>query len=233
MNRSLVIGVILKLSGIFAVGLLGYFIGLRGNEEEVVVSYQEPIAEKCSSVQLKKRGLTDKNSKKNFAREAVSEGSLDSANPEARLGSQDNAVSPGYQDIEEGIQAGLSADESVVVQESERLPDVESGSESTERIRVLTEDKQLKYVKALAENQDDASIVELKELITFDNETVRHAAVDSLIKIMDQETGHYDAVEAALADNAVFLDGRQMAKFNKISSRVVKRGAEENPAPAF
>jgi len=162
----------------------------------------------------------------NSGRNGIGENDLAAHSETVSQNSEEIAISSESQDIEERIRDTLSVDESVVMQQSERVPvagaDDESERESAERIRMLAADKQLKYVKGLVDNRDDASITELKNLMVFDDEAVRHTAIDTLIKIMDQQTGHYDAIEAALTDSAVFMDERQMARFTKISSRVGK-----------
>ena len=219
MDKSRVISVIKGISSLLAVGLIGYFVGLRGNEGEGVADHAELVSEVCASVQPENvRDLSIEGG----------ENSVVSVTPNGRkVEPEAIVVSSESADNEQKIQQALSVDESAISQESERPPvpqwEGESDGGSIERIRMLAADEQVKYVKALVDDQDDASIAELKDLIIFDDEAVRHTAIDTLIKIMDQETGHYAVIEAALVDNSVFMDESQVEKFSKISSRVVEK----------
>jgi hypothetical protein len=205
-------------------GLLGYFLGVSGGEGVRAVEPAMPTSEIGSSVQPQRVEEITRVSGETRLKNNDQLKNGHELKREVGVEAEDVVVSPESTDLEERILNTLSPDESIVMQEGERLPDAESSVDSMGRLHEMTADEQLKYVKAIGENQDDASIVELKDLILFDDQEVRRAAIDTLIDIMGQETGHYSAIDAMLTENFVFMDDEQISKVNKISSKVASRG---------
>lgn len=81
----------------------------------------------------------------------------------------------------------------------------------------LTEDQQLAYVQKLVESQEDSAIVALNDLILNDNPPIQHAAIDGLIALLEMRTGHFAMIAENLEQNAVFLDGEQLRRLEKIT----------------
>jgi hypothetical protein len=230
MKKSTAKKAVIELSKVLFFGLFGYILGASLSDESRVICHDAVAVEHHPSFQSKGvEAIAQPGASGSSNTEMVPvPGTVREKPAAAQEGVAGEGIIPvEADDLEERIRDSLSPDESVVSQENEMLERESAAGGATEHLRTLTEDERMKYVRSIAENRDDASIVELRDLILNDDEAVRHIAIDTLIEIMDQETGHYDDIEAVLVDNSVFMDDAQMSKFTGISSRVGEKEKKE------
>lgn len=223
MNNTMAMRVTRELPRILIFGLSGFFVGFLMDGAGQSADHGEPMAEVCRDAAAGKTGITEgiaTGGETKVSRPAIDQNGLRAAAPTV---SEEIAVSVEGQDLEERIRDTLLADEAAAGQQNEQPHSDDADSDLMERIRTIATEKRLEYIKDIANNRDDASITELTDLILFEDEGVRHAALDTLIEILGQETGHYDAIEAALAENSVFMDDGQISKVSEIARTVETR----------
>jgi len=224
MNGAMAKRVTRELPKILIFGSFGSLVGflMHGTEQSPDRGVSTPAV--CSDISLGNAGSIVKGGgETKVSRPAIDENGLKSPDPDARNMAEEIAVSAEAQDLEERIQGTLQVDEAAAEQQNEQPGSDDVDSDPAERIRTMTADKQLKYIKDIADNRDDASIVELKDLILFEDEAVRHAAIDTLIDILGQQSGHYDAIKAVLAENSMFMDDEQFSTVSKIALKVEEK----------
>lgn len=125
------------------------------------------------------------------------------------------------QNIDEQIQQSLYLDESENLQDNEQL--TVDHENLVEPVYSMTEKEQKEYINTLSENQDDQSIEVINNLVLENDQNLKNLAIDKLIEILGNDTGHYDVIKRFLEDNSSYLSYDQIDKINSVTSNIDKR----------
>lgn len=119
-------------------------------------------------------------------------------------------------DIDERLRATLVADTNNATQANEIS---DTGTDLIDPLYSMDAESQLSYIENLQDTHEDAAITALADLIIYDDAAVREAAIDGLLAVLKQDTGHYAFIRESLEQNAAFLNDSQLAAMQ--SSRSV------------
>lgn len=111
-----------------------------------------------------------------------------------------------YESPDEQIQSVLAAQPNTFAQAVEQP---EYAPDYLDSVDGLTEQQQLEQIEEMAQSQDDAAIHALNYLLLNSNPSVQTAAIDALISILEERTGHFELIAEHLQQNVVFLDEGQ------------------------
>jgi hypothetical protein len=78
---------------------------------------------------------------------------------------------------------------------------------------LLTEEERLAYIEELSESQNDAAVHALNGLVTHHDITLKNAAIDGLLLLLEFRTGHFDSIVQSLDQNHAYLSDEQAQKF--------------------
>lgn len=81
----------------------------------------------------------------------------------------------------------------------------------------LPENEQLEYIKDLAQSHDDTAIDALNHLILDPDAAVQKAAIDELIRLLEDRTGHFEVIAEHLKQHVFFLDANQTVQLEFIT----------------
>lgn len=114
-----------------------------------------------------------------------------------------------HSDPELLLQETLSAQTHEYAQDNEMLPD-ENWTQEQE-LHSLVESDHSAFIEDLIKSNEDASIETMASLISHQNREVQQAAIEGLITVLDDDTGHSQRILELLDTNAAYLDQNQMA----------------------
>ena len=110
-------------------------------------------------------------------------------------------------DIDSQIQSELQLDETSLAQASEIIM---LDDDWVEPLYSMTKQEQKKAIEQFIVSNDDNAVRALADLILSDEQFLQQKAIDGLITILEQRTGHYDQISEILSQNEAFLSDNQL-----------------------
>lgn len=200
---------IIKITLYIGVFTLGYFAGQSHKDDSAIAPraqiVQAPATPSCPADNTADAKATDPSlaNANTVSTPAKPDQNPPAAPREINLSDFDNP--------DEQIQLSLNASPETFTQSNEQLTE---DQDMLAPLYQLEGEQQLAYVQKLVESQEDSAIVALNDLILNDGTPLQDAAINGLISLLEMRTGHFDVIAANLAQNAVFLNEKQLQKLH-------------------
>jgi hypothetical protein len=102
-------------------------------------------------------------------------------------------------------------------QQDNRLPDTDETESHLTTLYQLSQDEQAIYLNNLSHSQDDSAIATLCSIITHHDISLKNAAIEELLLLLDDHTVHYEIIVEELTNNQSQLSDDQLQRLKSIT----------------
>jgi hypothetical protein len=131
---------------------------------------------------------------------------------------QPETIITNFDNPEEQLKDSLVKDTFQFTQSDEKLPNLSKKDNLLDALYQLPEDEQIIYLNDLSRSQEDAAIEVLFEVISHYNTNLKNAAIEELLMLLADRTGHFDMITETLKNHQYDLSDEQQHRFALLSA---------------